>query len=216
MRNAEIRKDIVVKLELADQQFVNAGQKRARLRALDDAVIVGAADGDRFADAELRQRFRRHRLVLRRILDRAGGNDQRLAGHQSRRRSDGADGSGIGERNGCALEIGNLKFAVARAFHYVVVGLKEFGEAQFAGVLDVGNEQRARAVFLRQINRNAEIDTLTPNADRISVDDIEAVIELRKLIERAQQRPGDQMRVGSFAAIVLLEMLVDEAAVFVE
>src|SRR5687767_6325948 len=84
VRYAEIDKDRVVELVLADNELVYSGQEPSRFCALNDAVIVGAADRDRFTDAKLRQGFRRHRLVLRRILDRAGGDNQRLAFHQTR------------------------------------------------------------------------------------------------------------------------------------
>ena len=59
---------------LAPEHLLDPGEEEARLRALDDPVIVGATDGDRFADAELRECFGRHRLVFRRVLDRARGD----------------------------------------------------------------------------------------------------------------------------------------------
>ena len=68
-------KYLVIETVLADDQLMHAREKRARLRALHDAVIVSAANRDRFADSQLRQRFRRHRLIFRRILNRTGSND---------------------------------------------------------------------------------------------------------------------------------------------
>ena len=53
MRNPEIQKDVLVKVVLADEEFVYAGEKRSRLGALNDAVIVSAADRNGLADAEL-------------------------------------------------------------------------------------------------------------------------------------------------------------------
>src|SRR5919107_487784 len=53
VRNAEVQKNLFVKLVLADDEVVHACEKRAGLRALNDAMIVSAADRDRFADAEL-------------------------------------------------------------------------------------------------------------------------------------------------------------------
>src|SRR6266516_1024507 len=73
--DSEIGKNVVVKLMLANDQLVNLSQKSPRLSALNDAMIVGAADCNRLADAELRQSFRGHRLVLRRILNGAGGDN---------------------------------------------------------------------------------------------------------------------------------------------
>ena len=58
VRNSEIGKNRVVKLVFSQQQFVNAGEKRARLGALDDTMIVSAANCNRLADSELRQNRR--------------------------------------------------------------------------------------------------------------------------------------------------------------
>src|SRR2546423_4830578 len=52
VRYAEIEKDVVVESFLAKQQLMYTREERARFGALDNAVIVGAADGDRFTDAE--------------------------------------------------------------------------------------------------------------------------------------------------------------------
>ena len=52
-----------------------ASEKRARLGALNYSVIVSAADCDCLADAELRQDRGRDRLIFRRILNRAGRDD---------------------------------------------------------------------------------------------------------------------------------------------
>ena len=75
VRNADIQEDVLVKIVLADQQLMHAGEKTSGLRALYDPVIVCAADRDGLADSELRQRFWSHRLIFRRILDRARRND---------------------------------------------------------------------------------------------------------------------------------------------
>ena len=45
---------------------------------------------------------------------------------------------------------------------------------------------------------------------------VETIIELGKLVERAQNSPGNQMRVRSFAAIIFLQMLVDDATVLIQ
>ena len=87
----EIGEDAVVKTMLADEEFVDPREKQPALGALDDAVIIGAGDRDRLADAELRKSAGGHRLILGRILDRSGRDDRALAGHQPRVRGDGAD-----------------------------------------------------------------------------------------------------------------------------
>src|SRR5258708_36050576 len=85
MGNAEIGEDVVIKALFADQQLVHPRQKCSRLRALNDAMIVMAADCDRLTNAELRKDRGNHRLIFRRIFNRAGGDDHRLPGHQARR-----------------------------------------------------------------------------------------------------------------------------------
>src|SRR6185436_12604265 len=105
------------------------------------------------------------------------------------------------------LEVGDLKFAFASASHDVVIRCQKLREAKLVCALDIGNQQSARAVFLRYINRDAKIDVCLPQSDRVPIENVEAVIELGKLIECAQQGPGDQMCIGSFAATVFVEIL---------
>src|ERR1700745_2444145 len=51
--NIQIAEDLIVEVMFAHQQFMNTRQKRPRLSALHQSMIVSAADGYRFADAEL-------------------------------------------------------------------------------------------------------------------------------------------------------------------
>ena len=81
--NAEVREDLVVEVVLTAQQLVDQREKGARLRALNDAMIIGAGHGHHLADADAREYLRRHRLVLGRISNRAGRDDYALPGHQS-------------------------------------------------------------------------------------------------------------------------------------
>jgi hypothetical protein len=53
-------------------------------------------------------------------------------------------------------------------------------------------------------------------AHRLAGNQIKTVVELRKIIKRAQDGPGDQMRVRRFAAVVFFQMLVDDPAIFVK
>jgi len=69
MSQAEVNKGVIVEPGLANDQLMHAREKSARLGSLNDAVIVGAADSDGFTNAELRQSFRRHRLILGRIFN---------------------------------------------------------------------------------------------------------------------------------------------------
>src|SRR5438876_4362721 len=61
VRNAEIGKNLFVEFVLAQEQFMDTREKRTRFGALDDAMVVSAADIYRFADSKLRKNGRRHR-----------------------------------------------------------------------------------------------------------------------------------------------------------
>ena len=91
---------VVVEAVLALQQLVDALEERARLRALDHAVVVGR--GHRHDLRPRPARCRRSGLGLRqagRVADRAGGDDRALARHQPRHRGHRADAARVGERD---------------------------------------------------------------------------------------------------------------------
>src|SRR5690606_27492089 len=56
--DAQRREDLLVEAALADEQLVDLLEELARAGALDDAVVVGAREGDRLADAHLDERLR--------------------------------------------------------------------------------------------------------------------------------------------------------------
>ena len=141
MRNSQVRKNLVVKLIFPKQQFVHPGEKCARFSTLNNAVIVSAADSQRFADPKLRQNLRRDRLVLGRIFNGARSDDHRLAAHQTWCRSHGTEGAGISQGDCRALEVRDLQLAFARARDDVIVGFQEIRETKLIRILDVGNEQ---------------------------------------------------------------------------
>src|SRR5438876_213030 len=51
MSDTEIGKDVIVKTVPAHDQFVDSREEGARFGSLDDSVIVGTTDGDRFTDS---------------------------------------------------------------------------------------------------------------------------------------------------------------------
>src|SRR5260221_14428802 len=69
MRNTEAGKNLVIEFMLAQEQFMNAGEKGAGLSSLNDTVIISAADIYRFTDPQLGQDRRRHRLILGRVFN---------------------------------------------------------------------------------------------------------------------------------------------------
>jgi hypothetical protein len=76
VRNLQISEDVFVESILAEQQFMQPGEKSSRFSALNDAMIVGAANRDCFADAKLRQNRGVDRLIFGRELNSAGGDDR--------------------------------------------------------------------------------------------------------------------------------------------
>ena len=67
---------------------------------------------------------------------------------------------GIRQRDRGALKVGDLQFAFARPLDHVVIGSQKLGEAKLVRILDIRNQQSARAVFLRQVDSDAEIHAL--------------------------------------------------------
>jgi hypothetical protein len=66
VRHAEVFEDLFVEAVLAVEQVLQFAQKRARFGALNDAVVVGAAQRHHLADAQDGARFRRRAAILRR------------------------------------------------------------------------------------------------------------------------------------------------------
>src|SRR5262245_16392133 len=214
--DADVGEDFVVKIVFAEQQLVNVGEKQPRFSALNDAVIVGAGDREDLADAELRQGFVGHRGVFGRIFDRARRDDRALTGHQSRGGRRRADRSRVGERNGRALKIADLQFALARAFDHVLISVNELPKAHSVRAFDVRHEQAARAVFLLHVNRHAQIHVLPARAIGHALNLFVAVVHLRVFSQRLDHGPGDEMCVRSLAFALRFKMAIDPAAVFVE
>src|SRR5215510_2458849 len=217
--DVDVREDFVVKVMPAEQQFVYVGEEEARFRALYDAVIVGAGDREDLADAELRERLFGHRGVFGRVFDRAGRDDRALAGHQTRGGHRRADGARVGERNGRALKIADLQFAVARAFNHVLIGGDELLKIHPVRALDVRHEQAARPVFLLHVYGHAQVHTHFKGAAHPigrAVDLFVAVVHLRVFFERLDHRPRDEMRIRCLAPALRFEMAIDPAAILVE
>src|SRR4051812_47423732 len=60
----EIAKDLVIKTVLPNDELMDLCEEQSTFGSLDDTMIVGARDRDRFADAKLRQSGGGHRLIL--------------------------------------------------------------------------------------------------------------------------------------------------------
>jgi hypothetical protein len=95
VRDAQRGEDVVVEAVLAEQQLVHAAQELTGLRALDDAVVVRAREGDRLADREPGERLLGRALELGRVLHRPDADDRAGALHEARDRVHRADAAGL-------------------------------------------------------------------------------------------------------------------------
>ena len=213
--HVEVLENLFVEAVVAVEQVLQFAQERARFRALNDAVVVGAAQRHHLADAEDGAGFGGGAAIFGGIIDGAGGDDGALAGHEARVGRHGADGAGIGERNGGALEIGGGQLAVAGARHQVVEGVEIFLEIERAGVLDIGHHQAARAIFAGDVDGDPEIDLRVDHAVGLAVAFGVGVIERGDFLQRLDDGPSDDVGEGDFAAGKQGAVMVDDAAIFV-
>ena len=148
----------VVEAVLALEQLVDAAQERARLGALDHAVVVGRGHGHDLLHAQLGELRGVGRRQAGRVADGAGGHDRALSGHEPRHAGHGADAARVRERDVRALVGVGLKRVVARAHDQLVVAGDEVREAELAGVAQHGHDQRAGAVLALDVDGEAEAD----------------------------------------------------------
>ncbi len=189
---ADLREQVLVEAARARQQLVDPLEVLARLRALDDAVVVGRGQGHDLLDPELLERRARGVGEARRVGDRAGRDDRALADHQARHRGDRPDPARVGQGERRAGLLLDRELAVARLDDEVLVGRAEAREVELVGVLDHRHDQEARAVFLLRVDRQAEVD---PGLDplRLAVAAPERGRDGRDLARRAGQREGDDV-----------------------
>ncbi|MBG9885547.1 hypothetical protein ABE10_02880, partial [Bacillus toyonensis] len=150
--DAQRAEDVVVEVALAEQQLVHLLQELARPRTLDDAVIVGARQGDGLPDAESVQRLLAGPLELGGILEGAGADDAALPLHQPRHGVDGADAARVGERDRGAGEVARRELVAAGTGDQVLVGGEVLVEGHRVGALDARHEQSAGPVGLGEVD----------------------------------------------------------------
>ncbi len=208
--------DLVVEATLAEQQSVETLEELARLRALDDPVVVGGGEGHHLADRVAGDRVLGGALVLRGVLHRADADDRALPAHQARHRVVGADGARVGQGDRGALEVLDGELAVARLADDVLVGGPERREVHRLGGLDVGNQELTGAVGLLHVDREAEVDVGRGDLVGLAVDHVEADVHLGHRLERLDQRVADQVGERHLAAASTGEVVVDHDAVVPE
>ncbi len=193
---AEVGGHALVEVIFALQQQLDAAQEGARLGPLDHPVVVGRGQHHRLRDAELAQPLRRGVLPLRRVGDRAGGDDRALPAHQAGHRGNGADPTRVGQRDVGALEVISGELALPRLRDQVLVVAVEGGEVEPLRALDRRHHQAVRPVFTLDVDGNAQVDRPVLNRKRFPVFTLKDPSHNRMLLGGLHDRPSDQMSKG--------------------
>jgi hypothetical protein len=173
-------RDLVVEPVFALQQLVHQLQERAGFGALDDAVVVRAAD--------------RHESPAGNRPDRARRDDCPLPPHEARHGRRRADRARVRERDGGALIGVGRQLAIASPRHQPLVLREVLGESELAGALDHRHHQLAGAVLALDINGEAEVELRgrQPVGRPVHLDD--RVVHHGEPLARPQDRPPDDVR----------------------
>ncbi len=200
---AEVGGDRLVEAVLALQQFLDPAQEGARLGALDDAVVVGRGQRHHFRDAELLDPFRRGVPPLRRVGDRAGGDDRALAAQQPRYRGHRPDPARVGEADVGALEVVGRELVLARLRDQLFVVGVEAGEVEPVGTLDRRDHQAVGAVLFLDVDGDPEVDRVAFDRERLAVFLGKHAHHHREVHGRLHNRPGDEVGEGDLQPPVL-------------
>ena len=216
--HAERVEDVDVEVVLAHEQLVDALEEEARLGTLDDAVVVGGADGEHLRHAEVGQ----HRLVggleLDGEVERADTDDGALPGHEPRHRLDRADGARVGEGDGGTGEVVGRELVRADLADEGLVGRPEAAEVERVGLAHDGHHQRARAVGLLDVDREAEVHARVAHDARLAVVALEVggVHRRHGVGDRTHDGVADEVGEADLAATRATEVAVDDLAVDLE
>ena len=141
--DAQAAEDVTVEVIGPEQQLVDAAEELARLRSLDDAVIVGRGEREGLRHGVADEGLFGGALPLSGVLHGADADDAALALHQSRHGVLGAERAGIRQADGRPGEVVHGERSCAGTAHDVLVGGPEAREVQRLGGLDVGHEELA-------------------------------------------------------------------------
>ena len=106
-RNLQVAEDCVVEVVAAEQVVLNQLQELTGTCTLNDAVVVGAGQGDDLGQALLGDELLGQAAELSRVLQRAHTDDGCLALGEAGHRVDGTNTTGVGQRNSGAAEVLN-------------------------------------------------------------------------------------------------------------
>ena len=141
IRNAKSREDVFVEAVAPDETLVDLLEEFAGSRTLDDAVVVGARQGDRLADGEFCEGLQARALELSRVLERSRTHNRPRATHESGNRMFGADSTGVREGDRISGIVGGGEFVRATACDDILVGDEEVAKSHGVCALDAGHHE---------------------------------------------------------------------------
>ena len=160
---------------------------------------------------------RSHRRELRRIRDRAGGDDAALARHEARYRRDRAEPARVGERHRGTGKVVRHQLVVTRLVDQLLVGREEFRETERVRELDDRDHEAAGAILALDIHRQPEIHVLGNDLERVGAALEHAGSHHRELAAATHQRPRNQVRERKLlGATGVLELRVEVGAARLE
>ncbi len=213
VRDAQRAEQVVVEAVFTEQQPVDLAQELARLRALNDAVVVRRRDRHDLADREVGQRFCRCTLELRLVLHRADTDDAALTLHQPWHRRDRAERAGIRERDRGSRKVIGGQLVRPRPPHDVLVCHPELGEVEILGTLDRRHEQLPAPVVLGHVDREPEVDVVVMNHAWLAVDLGVGRVHLRQCNGCPDDCVADDVGERDLPAASALEVVVHHQAV---
>ncbi len=219
VRHGHRLEEVLVEAIRPGEEGRDAAEEQARLRALDDAVVVGRGEGDDLAQPELRDDVRVRRLETGRIAERAHADDGALPRHQPRHRLHRPERAGVGQRHGRAGEVVGADLAGVDLADQLLVGEDERAEVERVGVLDARDEQRARPVALLLVHRQAQPNVLVMDDPRLArpVDvGHEGRVEGRYVVQGAHHGVADDVGEADLGAGRPGELIVEDEAVDLE
>ncbi len=210
------REELVVEALVCLEQPVEICEQLTRLRTLNDAVVVGAGHRHDLGDAEFGHDLGRGEGVAGGPSDRAGGEDQALARHEARHGRKRPDRAGIGEGDRRVGEVLRLELALPSAIDQRGVGLEEGGKVEGPGILEIGDDERARAVLAFEIDRHPEVDLVFVDATGRAAAQLEAGVEPGHPLQHLHQGEGDDVREGGLRHAHHDEVPIQEGPIFLQ
>ena len=213
--DVEGAKGLAVEVVLAQQQVVNPPQEQGRLGALDDAMVVGARDGQQLAHAQIGQQGRVGGLVLGGERQHSDTDDRSLPDHQSGHGLPGAEGAGVRDGDGDAAHVVGAQPVLADLGDLLVVTVHEGGEVEGVSVGDARHHQRAGAVVAGDVDCDAQADVIGSHDPRLAlrIGGEDVVHGRHRVRDGSHDRVADQVGERDLAHHLAAEVAVYDLAV---